>query len=156
LQALGQARGDVIANPCPGGSYFGAQFGHNTSSNAVIHGDNYTRMTNYIASTLNAGMGGVVGQPITPSLVQNTLATLRSFFIALQQPSVGLPNGMINGFQVIMGLGKGTNNPLSRTALGYLQADVKVQYQAITEFFIVNLQGGQSVVIQRTGAQASS
>lgn len=155
LQALGQARGDVIANPCPGGSYFGAQFGHNTSSNAVIHGDNYTRMTNYIASTLNAGMGGVVGQPITPTLVQNTLATLRSFFAALKQPSVAMPNGMINDFQVIMGLGKGTNNPLSRTALGYLQADCKVQYQAITEFFIVNLQGGQSVVIQRTGAQSN-
>ena len=155
LQALGQARGDVIANPCPGGSYFGAQFGHNSSSNAVIHGDNYTRMTNYIASTLNAGMGSVVGQPITPSLVRDTKATLNSFFAALKLASVGLPDGMINDFQVIMDLGKGTNNPLSRTALGYLQADCKVQYQAITEFFIVNLQGGQSVTIQRTGAQAA-
>jgi hypothetical protein len=155
LQALGQARGDVIANPCPGGNYFGAQFGHNTSSNAVIHGDNYTRMTNYIASTLNAGMGSVVGKPITPSLVRDTKATLNSFFAALKQGSVGLPDGMINDFQVIMDLGKGTNNPLSRTALGYLQADCKVQYQAITEFFIVNLQGGQSVVIQRSGAEAA-
>jgi hypothetical protein len=156
LQALGLTRGDVIANPCPGGNYFGAQFGHNSSSNAVIHGDNYTRMTNYIAATLNAGMGTVIGQPITPTLVQNTKATLNSFFSAMKLPSAGMPNGMINDAQVNMGLGKGTNNPLSRTALGYLQADVKVQYQAITEFFIVNLQGGQSVVIQRAGAQANT
>ena len=63
---------------------------------------------------------------------------------------------MIDDFQAVMGLGpRGTNNPLSRTALGYLQADCKVQYQAITEFFIVNLQGGQSVSIQRVGVQAS-
>src|SRR5262249_1830071 len=57
LQSLGQAGIDVICNPAPGGSYFAARFGHNTSSNAVINGDNYTRMTNYIASTINAGMG---------------------------------------------------------------------------------------------------
>jgi len=43
-----------------------------------------------------------------------------------------------------------TNNPLSRTALGYVQADVQVQYQAINEKFIVNVQGGQSVVVSQT------
>lgn len=149
LQVLGQARGDVIANPCPGGSYFGAQFGHNSSSNAVIHGDNYTRMTNYIASTLNAGMGTYVGKGITKTLARNAKATLDAFFANLAAPSVALPDGMINDWQVVLGLGAGTNNPLSRTALGYLQADVQVQYQAILEFFIVNLQGGQSVQITR-------
>lgn len=156
LQAIGLARGDVIANPCPAGSFFGARFGRNTSSNAVIHGDNYTRMTNYIAATLNAGMGGVIGKPITPTLVRNTKATLNAFGAAMKLPSVGLPDGMINDFQINMGLGKGTNNPLSRTALGYLQADAKFQYQAIDEFFIINLEGGQSVTIQRAGVQASN
>ena len=151
LQALGLARGDVIANPCPGGSYFGAQFGHNTSSNAVIHGDNYTRMTNYIAATLNGGMGIYVGQTITPTVMVNAKATLDSFFAALAQPSVAMPDGMINDWLVKLDK---TNNPFTRTALGYMQADCQVQYQSILEFFIVNLQGGQSVVIQRVGVQA--
>ena len=57
LQAITAARADLITNPCPGGSYYGARFGRNTSSNAAINGDNYTRMTNYIAATLNAGYG---------------------------------------------------------------------------------------------------
>ena len=68
LQTLGQAGIDVIGNPSPGGNYFSAQFGHNTSSNAVINGDNYTRMTNYIASTVNAGMGIYVGKLQTPAV----------------------------------------------------------------------------------------
>jgi hypothetical protein len=42
-----------------------------------------------------------------------------------------------------------SNNPFSRTALGYLQADVKVRYFAITEVFLINLEGGQSVRIDR-------
>jgi hypothetical protein len=41
-----------------------------------------------------------------------------------------------------------SNNPASRTSLGYLQADVQVQYQAINEMFIVNVEGGQTVSIQ--------
>ena len=40
-----------------------------------------------------------------------------------------------------------SNNPSSRTGLGYVQADVQVQYQAINEKFIVNVQGGQTVQV---------
>jgi len=40
-----------------------------------------------------------------------------------------------------------SNNPQSRTALGYVQADVAVRYQGINEKFIVNLQGGASVTV---------
>jgi uncharacterized protein len=140
LQALGQAGIDVITNPVPGGKYFGARFGHNTSSNAVIHGDNYTRMTNYIAATLNAGMGIFIGQLISTTEMRNAKATLDSFFSNMQQ------QGMIQDWQVIL---DSTNNPTSRTALGYQQADVKVQYLSINEFFLVNVEGGQSVIISR-------
>jgi hypothetical protein len=42
-----------------------------------------------------------------------------------------------------------TNNPSSRTALGYVQSDAQVQYQAINEVFIVNIEGGQTVTVQR-------
>ncbi len=64
LAALIGAGIDVIANPQPGGGYWGVRGGHNSSSNAAINGDNYTRLTNYIAATLAAGMGLYVGQVI--------------------------------------------------------------------------------------------
>ena len=40
-----------------------------------------------------------------------------------------------------------TNNPPTRTALNYVQADVQVHYQGINEKFIVNLEGGQTVLV---------
>ncbi len=40
-----------------------------------------------------------------------------------------------------------SNNPATRTGLGYVQADVQVQYQGINEKFIVNLEGGQTVQV---------
>lgn len=140
LQSLALARGDVIANPAPGGSYFAARFGRNTSSNAVIHGDNYTRMTNYIAATLNAGMGIYIGQKITPTVMASAKATIDSFLFSMEQ------QGDLQAHQTVL---DASNNPISRTALGYMQADVKAQYFAINEVFLINLEGGQSVVITR-------
>jgi uncharacterized protein len=140
LQSLALARGDLITNPAPGGNYFAARFGRNTSSNAVIHGDNYTRMTNFIAATLNAGMGIYVGRKISPTLMNQAYATLDSFLFNLEQ------QGESSAHQVVLDK---SNNPFSRIALGYLQADVKVQYLSILEVFIVNLEGGQSVQINR-------
>ena len=61
LSALLSAGIDLICNPQPGGSYWGIRGGLNTSSNAATNGDNYTRLTNYIAKTLAAGMGLVCG-----------------------------------------------------------------------------------------------
>ena len=146
LQALGQAGIDVITNPVPGGSYFGARFGHNTSSNAVINGDNYTRMTNYIASTINAGMGIYIGQLQTPTVRTNAKATLDSYFSNLQQQGqIGTADGS-PCFSVTL---DNTNNPASRVALGYMQADVMATYFSVIEKFLVNLQGGQSVQITK-------
>jgi hypothetical protein len=34
-------------------------------------------------------------------------------------------------------------------SLGYVQADVQIQYQSINEKFIVNLEGGQSVQVNK-------
>ena len=59
---------DVIANPQPGGAFWGVRGGHNSSSNAGTNGDNYTRLTNFIAATLAAGMGQYVGQVINAGL----------------------------------------------------------------------------------------
>jgi hypothetical protein len=79
LQALLGAGVDVIANPQPGGSYWGVRGGFNSSSSAAVDGDNYTRLTNYIASTIAAGMGQYVGELINVSLFQRVRATLLSF-----------------------------------------------------------------------------
>lgn len=144
LAALLGAGIDVIANPQPGGSYWGVRGGHNTSSSAAINGDNYTRLTKYIGATLQSGMGQYVGQLINTTLFQNIRSTLMAFLNGLlQQGILGSTNGNLP-FAVTCDL---KNNPASRTALGYVQADVQIQYQAINEKFIVNLQGGQTVQV---------
>jgi hypothetical protein len=135
---------DVIANPQPGGSYWGVRGGHNSSSNAATNGDNYTRLTNYIASTLAAGMGQFVGQVINATLFQRVRSTQLSFLQnLLGQGILGSTSGALP-FSVICDL---SNNPASRTMLGYVQSDAQVQYQAINEKFIVNIEGGQTVQV---------
>ena len=150
LQVLGQAGIDVITNPVPGGRYFGARFGHNTSSNAVVHGDNYTRMTNYIASTLNAGMGIYVGTLISPTQMQRAKATLDNF---LQNMASKQPDPMIADWQVVL---DASINPQSQTALGLEIGNVKVVYLSIAEVLVINLEGGQSVQITRKSTQLAA
>lgn len=146
LQTLIQAGLDVIANPQPGGNFWGVRAGHNSSSSPATNGDNYTRMTNYIASTLNAGMGAYVGRVVNARLFAQIKSTLTSFLQnMLGQGLLGSLDGRLP-FGVICDT---TNNPQTRTALGYVQADVQVQYQAINEKFIVNVEGGQTVTIAR-------
>jgi hypothetical protein len=137
---------DLICNPQPGGSYWGVRAGLNTSSNAAINGDNYTRLTNYIAGTLAAGMGLYVGHVINTSLFQNIRSTQLSFLNNMYgQGMLGSADGSLP-FSVICDT---TNNPLSRTSLGYVQSDTQIQYQAINERFIVNVEGGQTVQVSR-------
>ena len=147
LQTLFSAGIDVICNPAPGGSYWAVRCGHNSSSNAAVDGDNYTRLTNYISATLAAGMGGYVGELINQSLFGNVRATLLAYLSnLLSQGILGSTNGA-TPYAVQCDL---SNNPLSRTALGYVQADVQVQYQGINEKFLVNLQGGAGVQVSTT------
>jgi hypothetical protein len=137
---------DLVANPQPGGNFWGVRGGHNASSNPATNGDNYTRMTNYIAATLAAGMGQYVGQVINATLYRRIRATQLAFLSAmLGQGLLGSPDGALP-FSVIC---DGSNNPPERTGLGYVQSDAQVRYQAIVEKFIVNMEGGQTVQVQR-------
>ena len=146
LSALFQAGIDVITNPVPGGSYWGVRAGHNSSSNAGTQGDNYTRMTNYIASTLAAGMGKFVGQLVNSSLFQRVRSTQMQFLgNMLQQGLLGSTDGSLP-YSVVCDV---SNNPASRTGLGYVQSDAQVRYQAINERFLVNVEGGQTVQVSR-------
>jgi phage tail sheath protein FI len=145
LAALFQGGLDVIANPQPGGSFWGVRGGFNSSSNPAINGDNYTRLTNYIAATLASGMGQYVGQVVNADLFRRIRATQLSFLQnMLSQGLLGSTDGSLP-FSVICDT---SNNPPSRTGLGYVQSDAQVLYQAINEFFIVNIEGGQTVQVQ--------
>lgn len=146
LQSLGQVGIDLITNPIPAGSMFGVRFGHNTSSNAVINGDNYTRMTNYIAYTLNGGMGLFVGQLQSSTVRRNAASTISAFLSNMEQQGM---IGAVNGGPAFSVQIDAANNPSNRVALGYMQADVKVTYLSIIEKFLINVEGGQSVQIAR-------
>jgi uncharacterized protein len=146
LSALLGAGIDLICNPQPGGAYWGVRGGLNTSSNGATKGDNYTRLTNYIAETLAAGMGLYVGQVINSTLFQNVRSTQLSFLNNMYgQGLLGSTDGSLP-FSVICDT---SNNPSSRTSLGYVQSDAQIQYQAINERFIVNVEGGQIVQVSR-------
>jgi phage tail sheath protein FI len=135
---------DVICNPQPGGSYWGVRGGFNSSSNQAINGDNYTRLTNYIAATLAAGMGQYVGQVINADLFRSIRSCQLSFLQNMfSQGLLGSTDGSLP-FSVICDT---SNNPASRTGLGYVQSDAQVQYQSINEKFIVNVEGGQTVQV---------
>ena len=151
LQQLGQAGIDVVCNPIPAGNSFGVRFGHNSSSSSTIYGDNYTRMTNYIAYTLNAGMGTFVGKlqssQTNDPLRRQVQATLSDFFTGMQGQR------QLDDFSVVC---TNANNSPARIAAGYLQADVQVKYLAVVEKFIVNVEGGQTVTVNRQSVTLNS
>lgn len=150
LQQLFSAGIDVIGNPSPGGPYWSVLGGFNASSDTSRYGDNYTRMTNYIATTIAAGMGIFVGDTVVDDAyflrIRSTLLSL--FQNMLQQRQ--LPSfGGLQPFSVQCDgpTVKGTNNPATRLDLGYVQADCLVRYAPINMRFVVNLQGGQTVSV---------
>ena len=101
-------------------------------------------MTNYIAGTLAAGRGTYVGQVINATLFANIRATLLGYLNNLLGQG---GRGSLDGSTPYAVRCDSGNNPLGRTSLGYVQADVQVQYQGINEKFLVNLQGGASVQV---------
>lgn len=154
LDALFSAGIDVITTPGAGGqSIWTLRLGHNCSSNPAISGDNYTRLTNYIAATLAAGMGIYVGAVINTALLRAIRSTLLGFLTNLQ--SQGLL-GSVDGARPFAVLCDAVNNPATRTSLGYVQADVQIRYQGITEKFVVNLDGGAGVLVSTSSASPVS
>lgn len=143
---------DVIANPQPGGAFWGVRCGHNTANNPAVWGDSYTRMTNFVAATLAGAMGQYVGQVINTGLFNRIRATLLNFLQTLVGQGI---LARLDGALPYSVICDASNNPLSRTSLGYVQSDVQIQFQGINEKFIVNVEGGQSVAVQRQVLPAS-
>jgi hypothetical protein len=146
LQALAQAGIDVIANPCPGGAYFGLRIGRNTSSNQVINGDNYPRLTNYIAYTLNSAMGLYIGRLQSNTTRGQAMGTINAFLAAMQQQGLigDVSNPTKQSFSVQL---NAANNPPARVALGYMQVDVRITYLSVITVLLINVEGGQSVSV---------
>jgi phage tail sheath protein FI len=142
----------VVANPCPGGAYFGARIGRNTSSNQVINGDNYPRLTNYIAYTLNAAMGLYIGRLQSTSVRNQAMGTINAFLAAMQQQGMigDVSNPTKQPFSVQL---NAANNPAARVALGYMQVDVRITYLSVITVLLINVEGGQSVSVN-VGATA--
>jgi hypothetical protein len=147
LQALVLAGLEVITNPAPGGNYWAARIGHNASSNASVQSDSYTVMTNFIAKTINGGMGRYVGKPISTQLCLQARSTLLALFSSMQTAGLIGGPGTTVAYSVVC---DASNNPGIRTGIGYMQADCSVQYQGINEKFFVNLEGGATVTIGAT------
>lgn len=145
IGAIVGGRLDVIANPSPGGSYYAGQTGRNCSSDPTRNGDNYTRMTNFIALTLAGAFGYAIGQNQTPDLRREVKSAIETFLLNLQRQSM---IGNVNGGPAFSVKLDKENNPDDRVALGYMQADVQVKYLSVIFYFIVNLEAGQSVTVQ--------
>ena len=146
LQVLGQAGIDVICNPIPAGSTFGVRFGRNTSSGgAAINSDAYTRMTNFLATSVAANLGQYVGklQSIQPT---DPLRTQIS----------GNGNAWLQGLatQVPAMIDSGTwqcdlnNNSVAGINAGNCVSNVNVKYLSVATNIIANLLGGQTVQVQ--------
>lgn len=147
IGAIKLARLDVITNPSPGGNYYACQTGVNGSSTNGQNGDNYTRMTNYLALTLSSAFGKVIGQNQTTDLRLNVQTAMQAFLMNLwRNKMIGDVNNP-SAVPFTVEIDK-QNNPDSAVANGYMVANVAVKYLSVVFYFVINLQGGQTVVIQ--------
>jgi len=150
LGAAAVARLDFLANPSAGGNYFGFQTDRNASSDSTRNGESYTTMTNFLALTLASAFGYCIGMPQTPSLRTQVQNSIQSFLMNLWKPGSGPsmigdvnnPNTVPFTIQI-----NANNNPSSQVALGYMSCYVKVVYLSIVRYFIVSLEGGNSVSV---------
>jgi hypothetical protein len=138
---------ELITNNQPGGNYFGARTGRNSSSDNGTHNDSYSSMTNYIARTIDAGMGRFIGRlqsrrPDDP-LRRDVRATLDGFFWTMADMK---PTPMIDDFLVVCDR---TNNSDTTIGNGYVYARIQVVFMSVVEFFVATIEGGQTVVIEK-------
>lgn len=146
IQLLVAAGMDLVANPSPGGSYFACQTGHNASPAVQNQTDNYTMMTNYLATSYGAVAGRWVGGGNLQSIATNDpwRRKVKTAFDAFHESLIGATPPQLDSASTVCDL---TNNTPSQIALGYAQVNVAARYLSVVQFFIVNLLGGQSVTV---------
>jgi hypothetical protein len=144
LQTMALNGIDLISGPSPGGKYFSTRLGLNCSTDPTVNTETYTTMTNFLAVSLNTVAGRFVGQLQTPPQRRAAKATFDAFLQDLaDQGVIGNANGT-TPFSVQL---DANNNSATAVALGREVATIQVTYLSVVRNFIVNVQGGQTVVI---------
>jgi hypothetical protein len=143
---------DIIVGPptTPGGSYYTFITGRNASSNTSGNGIEYTRMTLFIARTLQSkAAGSIVGrlQSMKPNDRTRTdaKALVDGFFASIKDPAVGSNgNGLIDDFATTCDL---SNNPSYLQVRGFLFVYCAVRYLNVVRYFVIKLAGGGNVQV---------
>ena len=147
FQTLAQSRMDLICVDTTLSNNFVHRLGINTSSNPITFGDEYTRTIFFLAKSIQIIAAQYIGQNMTSTEMTQAKVALQNF-LALAQT-----NGIIyqfNGAQAWQVTLDTTNNTQMTAALGYQYAYVKAVIGPIVRYFIINLEGGSSVVISST------
>jgi hypothetical protein len=136
---------EVITNPIPAGPLFGLRVGCNASAQVSTYGDEWPRLSSFIARSLAGpgALGTFIGQTITDSFFTDGYAMLDAFMAGLKNPGPGSPP-LIQAYQITFSR---QNNPQAQTARGVVVAQVLVQFLGIARVFLVNLQTGSTVSI---------
>ncbi len=147
LATMTSAGLEVICNPIPRGAVFGMRTGQNTSTNTAVNGDNYPLMTSFLARSIStaAALGGLIGQTMTPEFYQQGQDVLDAFMAGLLQDE------LIEGYSVSFNAGTVT---ATQAQNGISAAMVIVQYFSISRIILINLNGGQTVVLPPSASPA--
>lgn len=140
---------DLIVGPptTPGGNYFTFITGRNASSNTSANGIEYTRMTMFLARSLQSKAGTIVGRLQSSRPTDRTRSDAKAlvdgFLASIRDPAVGSNgNGMIDDFATQCDL---SNNPPALQARGFLFLYAKVRYLNVVRYFVIKLAGGGNV-----------
>ena len=132
----------VITNSPPGGNYWGFPHGSNSSSDLARHLIEYSRVTNWIAHTLNATMGKFVGLNQSTAVDDPWRAQVK---LSLDDFLKGLKDArQIDNFKTVCDK---NNNSDQAIVMHFGRADVFVRYLSSVQYFIINMQGGATVNI---------
>ncbi|SMF96040.1 Phage tail sheath protein [Methylomagnum ishizawai] len=143
LSDLVEAGIDVVTNPIPVGDAYGSRLGINCDVNTAQRSDAYTALTHFLAHSFENFGGRFVGRVQTPREAQEVDDAF-DFFLG------GLVDlGMIGDVNNPGKRGKAYSVAVdtSKASLGYQSVNLKVVYLGIIRYFIVNLEGGSTVVL---------
>lgn len=150
----------VITNPVPGGQYFGIRTGASTSADPVTAPMEWWRLTAFIARSLDKGMGKFVGQlqsqqPNDPlrNSVKSNLNNFINLLVGAGQADSGVGICALSTSQTAKP-GMGINTPTS-IQQHFLFALCQITYLSSVWFFVVQLQGGTTVVTVQPGQQVT-
>ena len=136
--------------PAVGGGYLALRHGQNASSDPTRNGINYSKLTPFLAKSIQKSMGFAVNAVHTPELRRRCKSAVAQFLTTLADPGPGRDPmiGDVNGGPAFSIVCDASNNPDDTVAKGYLFMAVQVKYLSIVRFFVVQIEAGQSVTVR--------